>query len=108
VLFVHRDGECTIVEPQFCRNEPFERFAFQITPDGLPELCSLPTETQSKEDEVVAVLRDHFGGSVERAVLSHKLEEVLGLNRTTASMRIYKLIRKGLVNVDGKVISLIA
>ena len=54
------------------------------------------------------MLRDHFGGSVERAVLSHKLEEVLGLNRTTASMRIYKLIRKGLVNVDGKVISLIA
>ena len=108
VLYVHKVDKTSIVEPQFCRNEPFERFAFQITPDGLPELCSLPTETQSKEDEVVAVLRDHFGGSVERAVLSHKLEEVLGLNRTTASMRIYKLIRKGLVNVDGKVISLIA
>ena len=27
VIFVHRNGECSVVEPQFCRNEPFERFA---------------------------------------------------------------------------------
>lgn len=106
VLYVHKVDDISIVEPQFCRNEPFERFAFQITPDGLPELCSLPTEPQSKEDEVVAILRDYFGGSVERSVLNHKLVEVLGLNRTTASMRIHKLIRKGLVNVVDKTISL--
>ena len=31
VIFVHRVGECSIVEPQFCRNEPFERFAFTIS-----------------------------------------------------------------------------
>ena len=108
VLYVHKVESTSIVEPQFCRNEPFERFAFHITPEGLPELCNLPTEPQSKEDEVVAVLRDHFGGSVERTVLSHKLEEVLGLNRTTASMRINRLARKGLVTIDGKCISLTA
>ena len=27
VIFVHRNGESSVVEPQFCRNEPFERFA---------------------------------------------------------------------------------
>ena len=30
VIFVHRAGEMSIVEPQYCRNMPFDRFAFAV------------------------------------------------------------------------------
>ena len=105
VLYVHKVDHTSIVEPQFCRNEPFERFAFQISEDGIPELCSLPTESQCNDDEVVTILRDHFGGAVERAVLTHKLEQVLGLNNATAKMRIQRAIRKGALLKSGKLVT---
>lgn len=105
VIYVHKVDDISIVEPQFCRNEPFERFAFCISEDGIPELCSLPTESQNKEDEVVTVLRDHFGGAVERSVLTHKLEEVVGLNNASAKMRIQRAIRKGTLLQAGKLVT---
>ena len=97
----------SIVEPQFCRNEPFERFAFQITPDGIPELCSLPTEPLTKEDEVAAILRNNFGGSVERKVLVNKLQETLGIGYNAVQMRISRALRKGMIAQNGEVVSLL-
>ena len=105
VLYVHKVDNVSIVEPQFCRNEPFERFAFQITPDGIPELCDLPTEPQTKDDEVLAILRNSFGGSVERKVLVNKLQETLSLSYNAVQMRISRTLRKGLITQTGEVIS---
>ena len=107
VLYVHKVDSVSIVEPQFCRNEPFERFAFQITPDGIPELCSLPTEPLTKEDEVAAILRNNFGGSVERKVLVNKLQETLGIGYNAVQMRISRALRKGMIAQNGEVVSLL-
>jgi hypothetical protein len=104
VIYVHRDENTSIVECQFSRNEPFERFAFTVNDTGLPEICNLPTEITTKEDEVVSILNTYFSGSSERVVLSHKLEEQLGLSRTAASMRIARALRKGLLTAEGKVV----
>ena len=71
---------------------------------GLPEICNLPTEITTKEDEVVSILHTYFSGSCERAVLSHKLEELLGLSRNAASMRIARALRKGTLTAEGKTI----
>ena len=100
VIYVHKVGNTSIVEPQFCRNEPFERFAFQISEEGLPEICNLPTEPQTKEDEVVEVLRSYFGGSVERKVLAAKLSEVFNIQIKAAGMRIHRARRKGVITID--------
>lgn len=106
VLYVHKVDNVSIVEPQFCRNEPFERFAFQINSDGIPELCNLPTEPLTKEDEVAAILRDNFGGSVERKVLINKLQETLGIGYNAVQMRISRALRKGMIAQNGEVVSL--
>jgi hypothetical protein len=107
VIYVHKVDDSSIVEPQFCRNEPFERFAFTVAQDAIPELCTLPTESQGKEDEVVTILRDHFGGAVERTVLTHKLEQLLGLTSAASKMRIARALRKGIVLQSGKIITTI-
>ena len=104
VIYVHKDNDMSIVEPQFCRNEPFERFAFRINDDGIPELCDLPTDTNS-DSEVVSILRSYYGGSVERTVLTNKLCEQLNINTRAAIMRISRAIRKGLVVERDKRIS---
>ena len=96
VIYVHKDNDMSIVEPQFCRNEPFERFAFRINDDGIPELCDLPTDT-NMDSEVVSILRNYYGGSVERTVLTNKLCEQLSITTRAAIMRISRAIRKGLV-----------
>ena len=101
VLFVHRDGECTIVEPQFCRNEPFERFAFTVSEEGIPRLAELPKHSEER-NAVVAVLEDAYGGSIERITLVNKLVDTLGIEKHTAQMRIRRLVSKGvLVERDG-------
>ena len=97
VLFVHRAEDCSIVEPQYCRNEPFERFAFNISEEGIPQLCDLPTPGTTVGDEVVEILANAFGGVVERAVLVKKLVSQRGLNHSTAQMRIHRLIDKGVL-----------
>ena len=100
VLFVHRAGDSSIVEPQFCRNEPFERFAFAISEEGIPQLCDMPQSTDGR-NEVVAIVEDLYGGTIERSTLVARLMESLGLARTTAHMRIKRLIDKGLLFADG-------
>ena len=100
VLFVHRAGDSSIVEPQFCRNEPFERFAFTISEEGIPQLCDVPQSTDGR-NEVVAIVEDLYGGTIERSTLVARLMDSLGLARTTAHMRIKRLIDRGLLFADG-------
>ena len=99
VIYVHRVGDSSIVEPQYCRNEPFERFAFHINSEGLPELCALPTESVV-ENPVVRILRDYYGGAVERDTLTSKLESLLGKSRASARMTISRALNMGLVIMD--------
>ena len=105
VLFVHRVGETSVVEPQFCRNEPFERFAFSINEEGIPEVCELPMADGSAERHpAVALLEDEYGGAIERATLVRKLVEKQGINTTTAHMQVNRLIKRGVLSIDGKVV----
>ena len=105
VIFVHRNGECSVVEPQFCRNEPFERFAFRVSEEGIPEMCDMPqSESGDINDRIVAILQSEYGGAVERTTLRNKIMEVLSLNRTTALMRIKRLCLCGKLMEDGNLI----
>ena len=104
VIYVHKVGERSIVEPQFCRNEPFERFAFMVGEEGIPILAELPEEGSQEGDRMLQLIRTEYGGVVERSVLAHKLREVLGLGRTAALMRIARALRSGrLVEEEGLV-----
>ena len=107
VLFVHRVGETSVVEPQFCRNEPFERFAFSINEAGIPEVCPLPMEGgTSDRHPAIALLEDEYGGAIERTTLVHKLVDTHGINDKTAYMQVMRLIRRGVLQLDGNVVSL--
>lgn len=104
VIYVHKVGERSIVEPQFCRNEPFERFAFMVDKEGIPILAELPEEGSQEGDRLLQIVRTEYGGVVERTVLAHKLREELGLGRTAALMRIARALRSGrLVEEEGLV-----
>ena len=104
VIYVHKVGERSIVEPQFCRNEPFERFAFMVDKEGIPVLAELPEEGSQEGDRLLQIVRTEYGGVVERSVLAHKLREELGLGRTAALMRIARALRSGrLVEEEGLV-----
>lgn len=101
VLYVHKVGERSVVEPQFCRNEPFERFAFHIEnpiDEGIPVPTDMPRD-EPKESPELALLRREFGGAVERSVLIHKLRE-RGCSEGVAKMRVSRAIRRGLMQYD--------
>ena len=106
VIFVHRVGESSVVEPQFCRNEPFERFAFNISKEGIPQLCNLPSD-QGKENPVIDILRDEYSGAVERNTLTAKCVERLGITEDAARMKIHRLIKRGdLIRDDNNIVRL--
>ena len=105
VIFVHRNGECSVVEPQFCRNEPFERFAFAVNEEGIPEICDIPQSgARDINSRIVEILATEYGGVIERVTLWKKLVEALGLNAPTAKMRVKRLIDKGLLVADGTLV----
>ena len=105
VIFVHRNGECSVVEPQFCRNEPFERFAFAVNEEGIPEICDIPQSGEIDiNSRIVDILATEYGGVIERVTLWKKLVEALGLNGPTAKMRVKRLIDKGLLAADGNLV----
>ena len=108
VLFVHRAGEVSVVEPQFCRNEPFERFAFTIDEEGLPVACGLPAESPAAAEPWYAILRDDFGGVAERRLLTTRLAEKLGCSAAAAKMRVGRAIRTGKLSLsdDGREVSI--
>lgn len=99
VLFVHRADECSIVEPQFCRNEPFERFAFSVSEEGIPQLCDMPNFNPERRNNEQAIVEDLYGGVIERKTLVNKLMES-GYTNVNAQMRIKRAIDKGLLRLD--------
>ncbi len=102
VIFVHRAGDTSIVEPQYCRNEPFERFAFTINDEGIPELCAIPTSvTEDTRPEIVAILEDMYGGTIERNTLVSKLMELRGTSDKAARMQIKRYIDRGFLIAVG-------
>ena len=103
VMFVHRVGDASVVEPQFCRNEPFERFAFNISESGIPELCEIPGMCEERHP-VVALLEDVYGGAIERVTLVHKLIDTHNLNANTAQMQVNRLIKRGVLTLEDKIV----
>lgn len=120
VIFVHRANDMSIVEPQFCRNEPFERFAFQVVNAseelcakwprieglGLPEECELPKQEQQREDDCVRILRDEFGGMAERKLLCNKLVDVLGVTPSYSRTKVARAIERGVISCNDSIVSI--
>lgn len=104
VLFVHKVGDCSVVEPQFCRNEEFEPFAFMIDEEGLPVECDLPREQES-EGDCEAILRNNYPQGIERRVLINKMVEELSISRNAAQARIGRAIKSGRVICANGVVS---
>ena len=114
VMFVHRVGEQSVVEPQYCRNMPFERFAFRVEEVedaplhgeqavglGIPVECDLPSEETTKEDDCVRLLRDELGGVAERRLLCSKMEQSLGLTLNYARVKVSRALERGLIRDCG-------
>ena len=106
VIFVHKVGECSVVEPQFCRNEEFEPFAFIINEEGLPQECDLPKESSSSSNDCVRIMEDNYPNGIERVVLIDRLMNDLGLTYGTAQVRISKALKTGMLRSENKVIML--
>ena len=103
MIFVHKVGECSVVEPQFCRNEEFSPFAFHITEEGVPEQCEIP-HLPEVENDCVTIMRTHFPNGVERSVLISKIEEELSASNNTARVKVSRAIKRGhLMLYDGTV-----
>jgi hypothetical protein len=104
VIFVHKVGDCSVVEPQFCRNEEFEPFAFIIDEEGLPVECDLPKESSSQSNDCVRIMEDYYPNGIERTVLIDRLVSELGLTYGTAQVRISRALRSGLLTSNNGVI----
>ena len=113
VLFVHKAGELSIVEPQYCRNMPFDRFAFTVEeiPDaelhgepcvglGIPVECEVPNEQSGREDECVRILRDELGGCAERKLLNSKVAQKLGITDVGARVKVHRALSRGVLRQD--------
>ena len=96
MIYVHKAGDCSVVEPQFCRNEEFSPFAFAINDEGLPEECGMPSDS-SNNDLCVQVMQEYFPNGVERSVLTNKLVDQHDLSRPLASVKITRAISRGLL-----------
>ena len=104
VIYVHKVEDISVVEPQFCRNEPFERFAFRVNDEGIPYLCELPVQNKDSNSSVVEILSTRFGGSVERKVLTNKIVELYGVSNDTARMRVGRALKSGVITQEGNII----
>lgn len=92
VLLVKADGAISVVTPQYCRNEPFSEFAFQINADGLPEVCSIPAP-QPKEDVFAEVMER--GRVYVHSELATLLRERLNVKESGAKMKISRAVKAG-------------
>ena len=106
VMFVHKVGDCSVVEPQFCRNEEFEPFAFLIDEEGLPCLTDLPKEREESRNECVNIMQRYYPNGIERLILLDKLQSELGIGYGTAQVKVSKALRSGKLLSDGKIIQL--
>ena len=104
VIFVHKVGECSVAEPQFCRNEEFEPFAFIIDEEGLPVECDLPKESISPSNDCVCIMEQYYPNGIERGILIDRLISDKGLTYGAAQARISRALRSGYLTSDGSVI----
>lgn len=121
VMFVHKTGDVSVVEPQYCRNVDFERFAFKVEEIegaeymdkecqglGIPVECELPTEVDIDSDnQCVRILQEAFGGVAERKLLTSKIESVLGTTASNSRVMVSRAIKRGLLQVKNKVVSIV-
>ena len=106
VIFVHKVGECSVVEPQFCRNEEFEPFAFIVDEQGLPTLSDMPKESEMSRDDVVRIMENLYPNGIERLILLDRLQSELGLSYGAAQVRVSRALRSGKIVSDGKTVTL--
>ena len=94
VMLVKADGDTSIVSPQYCRNEPFTEFAFQINASGLPELCGIPVP-QLKENvfaEIMEVGRVYAHSELVALLVDHA-----DVKEGNAKMKISRAIKSGII-----------
>ena len=102
VIFVHKVGDCSVVEPQFCRNEEFPPFAFTIDEEGLPVECELPRESSTASNDCVRIMENHYPNGIEREILVDRLVSEVGLTYGSAQVKVTRAIRTGLlINTNG-------
>lgn len=92
VMLVKADGAISVVSPQYCRNEPFSEFAFQIDANGLPEACGLPVP-QPKEDVFAEVMER--GKVYAHSELVELIRERLNVKESGAKMKISRAVKAG-------------
>lgn len=90
VVLVKADGPTSVVSPQYCRNEPFTEFAFQIDANGLPEACGLPVP-QPKEDVFAEVMER--GKVYAHSELVELIRERLNVKESGAKMKISRAVK---------------
>ena len=102
VIFVHKVGDCSVVEPQFCRNEEFRPFAFTIDEEGLPVECPLPQEGGVTND-CVRIMQDYYPNGIERTILVEKMVSEMGITLGSARVKVTRAVQSGLLLCpDGK------
>ena len=94
VILVKADGDTSVVSPQYCRNEPFAEFAFQINASGLPELCSIPAP-QPKENVFTEIME--AGKVYSDSELAEMIREKLAVKESGAKMKISRATKAGMI-----------
>ena len=77
-----------------------------VSTEGTGVVAPRPSQfnplTQSDIDKQLK--RMEYDLAEERAMLVHKLIETQGVNTTTAHMQVNRLIKRGVLSIDGKVV----
>lgn len=94
VMLVKADGDTSVVSPQYCRNEPFTEFAFQINVSGLPELCSIPAP-QPKENVFTEIME--AGKVYAHSELVSLLVERINAKESSAKVKISRAAKAGCI-----------
>lgn len=118
LMFVHKTGEMSVVEPQHCRNEEFERFAFKVEEAvvdpmyaeecaglGIPVECDIKEEAR-KDDDCVVVLREEFGGIADKSLLVSKIRDKLQITANYARVKVFRAIERGLLTESNGTVSI--
>jgi hypothetical protein len=61
-------------------------------------------ENQTVDDKILTLLKETFSGCVERTTLITKTMEMFQSSRSNATMRIKRMINKGLLILDGNTV----
>lgn len=92
VVLIKVDGATSVVSPQYCRNEPFSEFAFQIDANGLPEACGIPAP-QPKETVFAEIMEK--GKVYAHSGLVELIRERLNVKESGAKMKISRAVKAG-------------